>query len=167
MNAIIDHFLRVVTIPRQAIHKRHSWRAFGVALSLVLILHSAPILAIDLPDKQNLDNQDASLARSKGKELGPLNWTNNPSQKPPKFYYPNPMRPYMRRLNETYKISQLVAGAKSDLERTRIICDWVNQQWSHKGDCPVQKNDPIAILESGRSGIRSVVMSILWLLRVA
>ncbi len=62
------------------------------------------------------------------------------------------MRPYMRRLKESYKISEMTANVRSDLERVKIISGWVNRQWTHHGDCPIQNNDPIAILEAARSG---------------
>lgn len=96
----------------------------------------------------------AEYASSEDIQIAPLPWSNTFSAKPPKFYFPNPTRPYMRRLIETYQLASMTEDAKSDLERIKIICAWVHRQWEHKGDCPVQKNDPIAIIESAKLGNR-------------
>jgi len=114
---------------------------------VALVLLPAVILGWQDP------NTDAVFTASPNTySFAPLNWSNAHSKVPPKFYYPNPMRPYMRRLNEEFGIGTMTVDAKSDLERVKIVCEWVSQQWNHRGDCPKQKNDPIAILQAAQAG---------------
>lgn len=81
-----------------------------------------------------------------------LTWDNGPSKKQYHFFFDDPRDPYMVRLRKQFGIDAMTAKAKSDLERVRIVCDWVHYQWKHKGDAPPPKNDPIAILEEARQG---------------
>lgn len=85
-------------------------------------------------------------------EIIPLTWSNELSKNPPEFFYPKSTCLYMRRLNESYNIAQMTARDQSEIEKVITVCNWVNQQWKHHGDCPKQQNDPIGILEAARNG---------------
>jgi len=87
-------------------------------------------------------------------QLEPLAWEYGPSKKEVKFYYNEPREPYMLQMREEFDYDELAAGAKTDLERARIVCDWVHKRWEHKGDCEPPKNDPIRILKDARRGMK-------------
>ena len=126
-------------------------RAAAYLLFFVLLFIIVPSLARSI--NPSLNRLDAALTTyTTVSRTAPLVWSKAVSEKPPKFYFPNPMRPYMVRLKNSFHIQEMTAAAKSDLERAKLICDWVHHQWKHKGFCPVQKNDPIAILEAAKNG---------------
>ncbi|MFH0765453.1 MAG: transglutaminase-like domain-containing protein [Calditrichota bacterium] len=123
------------------------------ACILVLLFVPAIIPTIALSHNYPADQSGVTLAADLGSRQPRLVFcSETTSQTPPKFYYPNPLRPYMKRLKENYHLAEMTAEAQSDIERVKIICNWVHQQWEHQGNCPVQPNDPIAILEAARKG---------------
>jgi len=153
VNIILHAIPHGIASPSQSKRLRHYKHTFVSAFTPFLFLIPAIFPALALGFEPNTVQPDAAFAADSPRyQLVPLVWSNTPSDKPPKFYYPNPMRPYMRRLNENYHIGEMTADARSDLERVKIVCNWVSYQWKHHGDCPKQKNDPIAILEAARSG---------------
>lgn len=81
-----------------------------------------------------------------------LKWDNGPVKNPYFFFVDGPDDPYMTRLRTEFGIDKMTASAKTDLERVEIVCQWVHDQWPHKGDVPPPRNDPIQILHEARRG---------------
>ncbi len=81
-----------------------------------------------------------------------LLWNFGPPKEPIEFIWNEQNEPYLVKLREEYKLDSLIEGAKSDLERIRIICDWVHRQWRHNSNSTPEKNDPLAILKKAASG---------------
>lgn len=63
-------------------------------------------------------------------------------------------RAFARKLRDTYKLDELVAEATTDIERVRLICDWVHSQWQHSNAPTKPLSNTIDIIEAGRKGER-------------
>lgn len=63
-------------------------------------------------------------------------------------------RAFARKLRETYKLDELIADATTDLDRVRLICDWVHSQWQHSNTPTKALTNTIDIIEAGRKGER-------------
>lgn len=63
-------------------------------------------------------------------------------------------RAFARKLRDVYKLDELIAEATTDLERVRLICDWVHSQWQHSNTPTKALTNTIDIIEAGRKGER-------------
>lgn len=63
-------------------------------------------------------------------------------------------RAFARRLRDTYQLDELIADATTDLERVRLICEWVHSQWQHSNTPTKALSNAIEIIEAGRKGER-------------
>lgn len=61
-------------------------------------------------------------------------------------------RAFARKLRDSYKLDDLTAEATTDLERVRLICDWVHAQWQHSNTPTKSLTNVIDIIEAGRKG---------------
>lgn len=68
------------------------------------------------------------------------------------FVFGDDSNDYLNSLRNRYKLEVLIAGARSDMDRVRILCTWVHTRWSHVGDITGQPQDPISILEAAEKG---------------
>ena len=70
------------------------------------------------------------------------------------FIWNNPEDPYLTELRTKYELEKLVAGAKSDLDRVKMITRWVSGLWKHDGSNTPKQNDPLYILDQVQKGER-------------
>lgn len=63
-------------------------------------------------------------------------------------------RAFARKLRNTYKLDELISDATTDLERVRLICDWVHSLWQHSNTPTKSLTNVIDIIEAGRKGER-------------
>ncbi|MBY0113126.1 MAG: transglutaminase-like domain-containing protein [Phycisphaerales bacterium] len=63
-------------------------------------------------------------------------------------------RAFARKLRDVYKLDELIAEATTDLDRVRLICDWVHSQWQHSNTPTKPLTNTIDIIEAGRQGER-------------
>lgn len=63
-------------------------------------------------------------------------------------------RAFARKLRDTYQLDNLIADATTDLERVRLICDWVHSLWQHSNTPTKSLTNVIDIIEAGRKGER-------------
>jgi hypothetical protein len=68
------------------------------------------------------------------------------------FIWNNPNDQYLADLRTKYELEKLVAGAKSDLDRVRIVSAWVSGLWHHDGWNTPKQNDPLYILDQVQKG---------------
>lgn len=153
MNNSGNSFARTVSssrgLSKQVAPKTASFGLTLPGIAFIALVGCTPAVCLEPGAMQ----PDADFAANNFRyDLAPLLWSNQLSDNPPTFYYPNIMRPYMRRLKETYGIEELVKDARNDIDRVRIVCNWVHNRWQHQGMCPRQPNDPIAILEAAKAG---------------
>lgn len=62
------------------------------------------------------------------------------------FQYSSFDDPYLTELRQTFELDSIVSTAVTDLEKARLICDWVHSLWEHDGVNIPQNNDPISII---------------------
>ncbi|MBD3341120.1 MAG: hypothetical protein GF353_18590 [Candidatus Lokiarchaeota archaeon] len=60
----------------------------------------------------------------------------------------------MTELKQTFELDSIVSTAVTDLEKARLICDWVHSLWEHDGVNKPQNNDPISIINETNNGKR-------------
>lgn len=70
------------------------------------------------------------------------------------FIWNDPADPYLTELRTRYELGKLVAGAKSDLARVKIVSAWVSGLWHHDGRNTPKQNDPLYILDQVQKGER-------------
>lgn len=69
------------------------------------------------------------------------------------FYYSDTLRnEYLRKLRNEYKLEEITKNAASDLEKVKIILNWVNNQWEHSGTNSPEKSDALSILNEVKQG---------------
>lgn len=68
------------------------------------------------------------------------------------WYEQNDNNRYLDQLRSKYPIDSLIQGAKTDMDKTLAIMDWVHNQWRHDGNNEPQQNDAISILEEAKNG---------------
>ena len=71
-----------------------------------------------------------------------------------KFIWNNPNDRYLTELRTRYELEKLVAGAKSDLDRVKIVSAWVSGLWHHDGQNTPKQSDPLYILDQVQKGER-------------
>lgn len=81
-----------------------------------------------------------------------LNFTDDSAPPNYSFLRSSIENPYLVQLRTEYKLNEIVAEAKSDYERVRLISRWVRTQWEHNGSNEPQKAEPIAILKEAATG---------------
>lgn len=59
---------------------------------------------------------------------------------------------YLAELRALYPLETLVAGARDDLARVKVLCTWVHTRWNHVGDATSQPEDPIGLLKAASKG---------------
>jgi len=114
---------------------------WGLAAAVAAMLSASPLCSF-------------AQTKDEPQPVEKLVWEKGPAQKRYFFVVDSPSDPPMVQLRETFGLDKLVAKAKSDLERVKIMTAWVHSQWEHKGDVPPPKNDPIMILMAARAGER-------------
>jgi hypothetical protein len=60
--------------------------------------------------------------------------------------------PYLVKLRTDYKLDEVVAGAKNDLEKVQAMSRWVRSRWEHNGSNTPEKQDPASILQEAAQG---------------
>ena len=68
------------------------------------------------------------------------------------FKYEDPNHPRMKALREKYKLDEVVAGAKTEIEKLTKLCNWVSRQWRYKppeNHYPAWDADEILTLKYG------------------
>ena len=68
------------------------------------------------------------------------------------WYDQNDHNEYLKLLRSKYPIDNLIKEARTDMEKTFKILNWVHNQWQHNGDNEPSKNDAISILEEAKEG---------------
>ena len=70
-----------------------------------------------------------------------------------KFYYSDTLQnEYLRKLRNDYHLGEITRNATSDMEKIKIILNWVNGQWEHSGMNTPEKSDAISILNEAKQG---------------
>jgi hypothetical protein len=70
-----------------------------------------------------------------------------------KFYYSDTLQnEYLRKLRNNYHLGEITRNATSDIEKIKIILNWVNGQWEHSGMNTPEKSDAISILNEAKQG---------------
>lgn len=70
-----------------------------------------------------------------------------------KFYYSDTLQnEYLRKLRNDYKLDEITKNAASDIEKVKIILNWVNNQWEHSGTNSPEKSDALSILNEVKQG---------------
>jgi transglutaminase-like putative cysteine protease len=59
---------------------------------------------------------------------------------------------YLERLRRQYALDSVLAGARSDFERIRMLSRWVRGRWEHNGDNVPHRPDPLSILAEASTG---------------
>ncbi len=75
----------------------------------------------------------------------------------PVFVFEQPDAPHLVALRTTYRLQEVVAGAKSEYEAQIKLAEWVGTRYEHGTDDPPggrQVCDPVAVIESGARGAR-------------
>lgn len=72
----------------------------------------------------------------------------------PEFLYSSPSDPYLVKLREAYKLDDLVKYYPDDLNKVRVMCNWVHSRWQHDSNNKPEKPDPITILKEAEKGAR-------------
>ncbi len=60
--------------------------------------------------------------------------------------------PYLRQLRNEYVLEQLIANAKSEVEKVLRIMDWTHAQWKHSGSNEPSADDALTILKEAKEG---------------
>ncbi|MDL2297160.1 transglutaminase-like domain-containing protein [Bacteroidales bacterium OttesenSCG-928-B11] len=68
------------------------------------------------------------------------------------WYDQNENNEYLKLLRSRYPIDSLIKEARTDMEKTLKILNWVHNQWQHNGSNEPRKNDAISILEEAKEG---------------
>ena len=68
------------------------------------------------------------------------------------WYDQNDHNEYLKLLRSKYPIDSLIKEARTDMEKTLKILNWIHNQWQHNGDNEPSKNDAISILEEAKEG---------------
>lgn len=71
---------------------------------------------------------------------------------PVAFARSGPDNGYLAQLRAQYPLETLVAGARGDLERVKMLCTWVHTRWNHVGDAKHQPTDPLGLLKAAETG---------------
>jgi hypothetical protein len=75
----------------------------------------------------------------------------------PVFVFEQPDAPHLVALRTTYRLQEVVAGAKSEYEAQIKLAEWVGTRYEHGTDDPPggrQVCDPVAVIESAARGAR-------------
>jgi len=92
--------------------------------------------------------------QSRAIKIDPLNFDQNPDQRPFPFTWEDPTDLYLTELRTRYNLEEIVSNSKSDLERVEKMCYWVHGLWKHNGRNMPKKSDPISIIEEAKTGKR-------------
>lgn len=78
----------------------------------------------------------------------PLIFEKNRKKNCPKILYNslNPQDIYFRSLRSEFKLEELIAQCKTELEKVLKITDWVHHLWQHNGDNTPSEPDALSIL---------------------
>jgi transglutaminase-like putative cysteine protease len=70
--------------------------------------------------------------------------------------YDDPKAPQLLEMRREFAIDAVVAGAKNDYERLRLLARWVSSRWEHSSSQMASKSDPVTILREARKGGRFI-----------
>jgi len=96
----------------------------------------------------------ASPSKLVADKVEKLKWDTGPSKNNYAFFVNSTTNPYMIQLRKEFNLDLVISKTTSDLERVQRITAWVHRQWTHDGDCPPEKNDPIEILRKAKRGAK-------------
>ncbi len=86
----------------------------------------------------------------------PLVWDR--TQPAPQFVvqYDDPKNPRFVEMRREFGIDDVVAGAKTDHDRLRLLTHWVSTRWEHSPYQMASKSDPVTILREALKGGRFI-----------
>jgi hypothetical protein len=68
------------------------------------------------------------------------------------FKYSTANEKYLLDLRGRFKLDTLIENSQSDIEKVRVICNWVHNLWEHNGANTPEKNDPVSIILEAQKG---------------
>ena len=86
----------------------------------------------------------------------PLVWDRARPAPPFPVLYDDPKDPRFLEMRREFAIDAVVAGAKNDHERLRLLARWVSTRWEHSSDQMASKSDPLTILREAQKGGRFI-----------
>ena len=86
----------------------------------------------------------------------PLVWDR--TQPAPQFpvLYDDPKTQQFLEMRREFAIDAVVAGAKNDYEKLRLLTHWVSTRWEHSPNQMASKSDPLTILREAQKGGRFI-----------
>ena len=86
----------------------------------------------------------------------PLVWDR--TRPAPEFtvFYDDANIPQLIELRREFAIDSVVAGARNDYERLRLLTRWVSTRWEHSPSQMASKSDPLTILREAQKGGRFI-----------
>jgi len=70
--------------------------------------------------------------------------------------YDDPKAPRLVEMRREFAIDAVVAGAKNDYEKLRLLTHWVSTRWEHSPNQMASKSDPLTILREAQKGGRFI-----------
>jgi hypothetical protein len=97
------------------------------------------------------------LAEIKAK-YGPVALVWDRARPAPEFLvlYDDPKTPQLLEMRREFGIDAVVAGAKNDYEKLRLLTHWVSTRWKHSPNQMASKSDPVTILREAQRGGRFI-----------
>jgi transglutaminase-like putative cysteine protease len=86
----------------------------------------------------------------------PLVWDRSQSAPPFPVLYDDPKAPQFLEMRGEFGIDTVVAGAKNDYEKLRLLIHWVSTRWEHSPNQMASKSDPVTILREAQKGGRFI-----------
>ena len=86
----------------------------------------------------------------------PLVWDRSQPAPPFPVLYDDPKAPQLLEMRGEFGIDAVVAGAKNDYEKLRLLTHWVSTRWEHSPNQMASKSDPLTILREAQKGGRFI-----------
>jgi len=86
----------------------------------------------------------------------PLVWDRSQPAPPFPVLYDDPKAPQFLEMRGEFGIDAVVAGAKNDYEKLRLLTHWVSTRWEHSPNQMASKSDPLTILREAQKGGRFI-----------
>ena len=118
-------------------------------------------MSLSEEDQEEISEINEARRQRKAKELDArlkavtkLGWDTDEIITPLKIIMDDPNDPNMIKLREKYGLDELISNANDDYERLRLITEWVQKQWKHRGNNKPSRADPLTILKEASEGKR-------------
>jgi hypothetical protein len=109
-------------------------------------------------DSLRMDPEFKSLLAELKTKYGPAPLVWDRTRPAPEFpvLYDDADIPRLIELRREFAIDSVLAGAKNDYERLRLLARWVSTRWEHSSDQMASKSDPLTILREAQKGGRFI-----------